>query len=296
MNGAPSWERDGRDWPHRESSRFVRAAGLRWHVQVMGQGPVLLLVHGTGASTHSWRALMPLLAQRFTVVAPDLPGHGFTESPGVSRISLHGMAEGLGKLLAALELKPALAVGHSAGAAVLIQMALEGLIAPRAVVGLNAALLPYGGSGSKLFSSLARAMVGLPVVPWLMAWRATDGWTVEKVLQSTGSRLDRRGIELYGRLFRSPRHVEAALGMMANWDLETLIRQVPKIPVPLVLVAAAGDRMVAPSASERVASLVRGARLVRLPGLGHLAHEEKPETVAELLLRLPELGPVATEA
>ena len=76
-----NWERDGRDWPNRASSRFVDAGGLRWHVQVMGEGPVVLLIHGTGASTHSFRALAPLLAPHFTVVVPDLPGHGFTDAP-----------------------------------------------------------------------------------------------------------------------------------------------------------------------------------------------------------------------
>ena len=52
----------GARWPRlaeSESSRFVEAADLRWHVQQMGAGPVLLLLHGTGASTHSWRALAP---------------------------------------------------------------------------------------------------------------------------------------------------------------------------------------------------------------------------------------------
>ena len=51
----PEWKREGRDWPNREASRFVLASGLWWHVQVMGSGPVLLLLHGTGAATHSWR-------------------------------------------------------------------------------------------------------------------------------------------------------------------------------------------------------------------------------------------------
>ena len=59
----------------------VAAGGLRWHVQVAGDGPVLLLLHGTGAATHSWRDLLPLLAERFTVVAPDLPGHGRSDGP-----------------------------------------------------------------------------------------------------------------------------------------------------------------------------------------------------------------------
>ena len=51
MADRPTWEHDGRDWPNREHSRFVTAAGLRWHVQVAGQGPDLLLVHGTAAAT-----------------------------------------------------------------------------------------------------------------------------------------------------------------------------------------------------------------------------------------------------
>jgi len=80
------WERDGRDWPNRSASRFVSAAGLRWHVQQFGTGPVALLVHGTGASTHSWRGLAPILAESFSVVAPDLPGHGFTEAPAADRL------------------------------------------------------------------------------------------------------------------------------------------------------------------------------------------------------------------
>ena len=107
---APLWERDGRDWPNREASRFVQAGGLRWHVQVIGAGPPLLLVHGTGAATHSWRGLVPLLAPYFTVIAPDLPGHGFTGRPAARGLSLPGMAAGLAALLDALDLDPVLAM------------------------------------------------------------------------------------------------------------------------------------------------------------------------------------------
>jgi len=116
------WERDGRDWPNRQASRFVQAVGLRWHVQVMGAGPVLLLLHGTGASTHSWRDLAPLLAKSFTVIAADLPGHGFTSTPPAHRLSLPGMAQSVAELLRVLDLRPTLVAGHSAGAAILVRM------------------------------------------------------------------------------------------------------------------------------------------------------------------------------
>ncbi|MEL4403125.1 alpha/beta fold hydrolase, partial [Shewanella algae] len=79
-------------WPNRDSSRFVEAGGLVWHVQQMGSGPPILLLHGTGAATHSWRGVMPLLARDFTVIAPDLPGHGFTRGRPRGGLTLPGMA------------------------------------------------------------------------------------------------------------------------------------------------------------------------------------------------------------
>lgn len=98
------WERDGHDWPNRESSRFVQAGGLRWHVQQLGRGPVMLLIHGTGAATHSWRDLAPLLAQSFTLVSADLPAHAFTETPPARGLSLPGMAASMASLVDALGL------------------------------------------------------------------------------------------------------------------------------------------------------------------------------------------------
>ena len=148
MSDRPDWEIEGRDWPNRAHSRFVNAGGVRWHVQVTGAGPVLLLLHGTGAATHSWRRMLPMLAEHFTVVAPDLPGHGFTARGSQT---LPAMAKAVAALLGELDLKPAVVVGHSAGAAVALRMALDGLVAAKAVVGLSAALLPFPGLAAVMF-------------------------------------------------------------------------------------------------------------------------------------------------
>ena len=108
----PDWARDGADWPHRAASRFVEAGGLTWHVQRMGpntaDAPPLLLLHGTGAATHSWRGLLPLLAADRDVIAPDLPGHGFTSARPSGFVSLPWMARAVGELLATLDVAPAL--------------------------------------------------------------------------------------------------------------------------------------------------------------------------------------------
>ncbi|HEV7268707.1 MAG TPA: alpha/beta fold hydrolase BchO [Falsiroseomonas sp.] len=286
MADRPSWEREGRDWPNREASRFVTAAGLRWHVQAAGEGPDLLLLHGTAAATHSWRDLLPILATRYRVVAPDMPGHGFTDLPAAPRLALPGMAASLAALLHTLAAKPVLAVGHSAGAAIALRLALDGGIAPDAVVSLNGALLPLGEKHAAFFTRAARMLVGLPFVPSLFAWRASNRAVAERLLQDTGSRIDARGVDLYARLFRHSSHVSAALGMMANWDLVPLLRDLPRLKPRLALVVGSQDRSVPPAQAERVRARMPGARIVTMQGLGHLAHEEKPREVANLIFNL----------
>jgi magnesium chelatase accessory protein len=292
----PLWEREGRDWPNRDASRFVKAAGLRWHLQQAGEGPVILLIHGTGASTHSFRDLIPLLARSFTAIAPDLPGHGFTDAPPFRELSLCGMSKALSELLRKLDVRPMLAVGHSAGAAILARMSLDGAVAPQAIVSLNGALLPFQGMARHLFSPAAKLLARLPMLPQLFARRAADPETTKRLIRETGSRIDATGIELYRRLASNPSHVASAFGMMANWDLESLARDLPRLKTPLVVVTGGNDLMVPPEEQRRVRILVRGAELVSLPRLGHLAHEEQPKKFAELLMRLaspPERPPIS---
>jgi magnesium chelatase accessory protein len=279
------WSRDGLDWPHRQASLFVEAGGFRWHVQRMGQGAPLLLVHGTGAASHSWRGLMPLLAQHYTVIAPDLPGHGFTQSPTAHRLSLSGMAADLAALLRVLKAEPEIVVGHSAGAAILARMCLDGKIDPRLLVSLNGAFLPYGGPAANFFSPLAKMLVLNPFVARIFAWQASVPGAVQRLLDNTGSSIDQAGVALYGKLVRSPAHVAAALRMMANWDLEPLLKAMPALKPLLVLVAAENDRAIPPAQAYRVREILPSAVIERIAGLGHLAHEENPQLIADLVLR-----------
>ncbi len=279
------WEVDGRDWPNREASRFVRAGVLDWHVQVAGSGPVLLLIHGTGAASHSWRDVMPLLAEHFTVVAPDMPGHGFTRGRISGGQSLPGMARVLGEMLDTLGLgAPAMIVGHSAGAAIGIRLVLDqGLDAP--IVGLNPALLPFPGLAARLFPAMARALFVNPFTAMIFAQIASSEGEVARFLaKSTGSQLDSRGIALYHRLFRTTDHCAGAIGMMANWDLDSLSADLPSVAAQVLLVHGGRDTAIPRDSVERAASLMPHAAMQTLPDLGHLAHEENPALLAAMIL------------
>jgi magnesium chelatase accessory protein len=286
MRDRLQWDIDGRDWPNRAWSRFVTAAGLRWHVQVSAEREeTVLLVHGTGASSHSWRGLAPLLAAKYRVVSVDLPGHGFTGSLPSGMASLPCIAAKLTALLQSLAIAPQWAVGHSAGAAIIARIALDDALPLRAIASLNGALLPLPGWSGAVFPPVAKFLAANSLAARLFAWRANDPAAVRRLVASTGSSLDRAGLDFYGRLIGSPAHVAGTLQMMAAWDLESLQRDLPQLDTPLLLLVGQQDRTVAPAEADRVRKFVPTARIESLPGLGHLAHEERPELVAEALLR-----------
>ncbi len=289
-----NWEREGRDWPHREASQFVVAGGLRWHVQTMPRVSIpgrdtILMVHGTGAATHSWRGVMPVLAARCNVIAIDLPGHGFTESPASHGFSLPQMAVSLSALLQQMSVRPTVVVGHSAGAAILARMCIDGLIKPQHLVSLNGALLPLSGIAGEVFSPIAKVLSRSSLVPKLFAWRASDPQILRKLLDGTGSQIDATGAELYGTIIRNSEHAAAALEMMAQWDLNGLAKDLGKLSVQdvaVTLVVGANDKTVSPAEAQKVKAILPKSNIVTLAGLGHLSHEEAPQQTADLILNL----------
>ncbi|MFM7531959.1 MAG: alpha/beta fold hydrolase BchO, partial [Rubrivivax sp.] len=226
----------------------------------------------------------PLRAEHAGVWAVDLPGHGFT-SPAPAEIgTLPGMASGLQTLMQALGAAPHWLVGHSAGAAIAVQLALQEPVGLLGIVSLNGALLPLQGPHFSFFSPLARMLALQPLVPRVVAWQAAHAGLAERLLASTGSTLDAKGQALYRRLVSDPAHVQGALAMMARWDLPALQAQLGRLRVPLHLLAGSRDATVPPADARRVQALVPGASLQVLAGLGHLAHEERPGEVAQAIL------------
>lgn len=281
------WARDGAVWPHRDHSRFVRAGGLRWHVQRFegGARARVLLLHGTASASHSWRALAPELARDHDVVAPDLPGHGFTDRPPDAAMSLPGMAAAVLELIRAMAIAPDLVVGHSAGAAIAVQVALASSRQPAGVVGINGAWSPLRGLPGRVMPAAAKLLAG-PARAWsvpLIARLAGDGGRIDRLLLGTGSHIDDEGRRLYAMLLANRAHVEGTLAMMARWDLRPLWDALPALRADLLLLVGSHDRTVAPAQSFELARSVPTADLRVLTGLGHLAHEEDaPRLAAEI--------------
>jgi len=120
----------------------------------------------------------------------------------------------------------------------------------------------------------------------LCAWRASDTRAMQRLIAGTGSHLDAEGVALYQKLATHPPHVAATLDMMARWDLSRFVRDLPGLAPPLELVVGENDLAVLPRQAAEVAALLRRAALHHLKGLGHLAHEEDPESVVRLIRSL----------
>lgn len=276
----PDWDRAGADWPNRDASHFEQVGPVRWHYQRMGSGPSLLLLHGTGASTHSWRDMLPLLAQNFDVIAPDLPGHAFTRIQARHQCSLPAMADAVAGFCTHLDVQPRLIAGHSAGVAIALQCVLGHGLSPTRVIGFNPALAPFRGLAGVVFPPLAKLLALNPIVPWMFSSLPGSRTQARRMIDRTGSKIDAKGHELYARLFTRSDHVDGALAMMALWDLNPLLKALPDIKISVDLFVGSGDQMVPPEEALALALTNSMITAHKVPRLGHLMHEENPKYFA----------------
>lgn len=155
--------------------QFRTIHGYRRAFRVAGSGPVLLLIHGIGDNSTAWNTVHSRLAQRFTVIAPDLLGHGQSDKPRAD-YSVAAYANGMRDLLSVLDIDRATVVGHSLGGGVAMQFAYQfpqmverlilvgaGGVTKDVNVALRLASLPMGGE--------ALALLRLPMA--LATLRAT---------------------------------------------------------------------------------------------------------------------------
>ncbi len=279
------------DWPYKASSHFVSIGLLRWHLQIhpstKPSALTLVLLHGTGSSTHSWSDLIGPLTRAACVVTIDLPGHGFTTGAQAQDLTLPAMARDLHRLLLAIETRGDVAmIGHSAGAPLAIEWALTHAQEPglpfrlTAILGLNPSLVPPPSLYTLLLGPMVAPIATSGPVTGLLAFIAANTKMVDQLLDSTASRIPEHLRRHYRYLFTQPNHVQGAMGFMAGADLPSILTRGRQLTVPIRFLIGAQDSWVK---EEPLARVIResfpGSTTTTWPG-GHLLHEERPEAVA----------------
>ncbi|MEM6490222.1 MAG: alpha/beta fold hydrolase BchO [Pseudomonadota bacterium] len=266
-------------WPNAAQSHFWDVRPHRWHVQIFGdaEAPALVLLHGVGGASHSWRDLAPRLARRYRVIAPDLPGHGFTRLGTMQRSSPDLMAQDLERLLDALEVTPAALVGHSAGGA--LALVLGARMGSPPTVGLNPALDAFPGAAGWVFPMMAKGLAVNPFVAPLVS-RLMRPQAITQALAATGSEIDAVGQACYGACLADTAHVDGTLTMMAQWRPDAVRARLPGVTARVLLLTGDRDGAVPAEGTVRAATLIPHGAHRSLGDLGHLAHEEAPDAVS----------------
>ena len=287
----PSIDRIPQNWPLRELSNSVSAGQMEWHVQMAGAGltregaakPIALLLHGTGSSAHSWAELLPVLATTHWVIAPDLPGHGFTISHQSEQLSLTLITHKLAELLRALGVEQIDSIiGHSAGATLGLQYSLL-YPAPKRILGLNPSLVSLPSFYHSFLAPLINPIATSSFISSMIADLLPFTSMIDKLLDSTNSKLNGIQRERYKLLFKQKNHINGSLNFMAATDIPNLLAHANEITSELIFLVANQDSWV--QKEELLAVIHRyfpRSTVIQKDG-GHLFHEANPDTALALI-------------
>ena len=271
---------------------FVTIHGKRRAFVKTGSGPVLLLLHGLACDRSTWDRVLPLLARSYTVIAPDLLGHGESDKPRAD-YTLGGYANGMRDLLTVLGIDKVTVVGHSFGGGVAMQFAYQFPERTQRVM-----LVSSGGLGPEV----------TPLVKLIQA----PGWEgVMRVLTLPGIRhLETgalRALSSYGAgpLRKYTRDLDEGAAILESWQdrgtrfaIRHLVRAVIDWQgqivtmsdrayltesMPMAVVWGRDDQVIPVRHSSNAAALAPDATVTVLPDSGHFPHRDHPEQFARLV-------------
>jgi len=241
-------------------------------VREAGSGPAVVLVHGYPLDGAMWSGVARTLAARFRVLKPDLPGRG--ENPAAASGDLENYADFLEALVTALP-SPAGLAGFSMGGYATLALLRRRPANVRAVALVDTRAEADDEEGRKKRDEAIAAVRSEGVA------KIADGMVPR--LLSDAALANRDLVERVRRIIlrQKPETVEADLSAMrGRRDATDLLAG---LGLPALVVVGEKDALTPPAFSERMAAAIPGARLVTIPGAGHLAPMERPGAVAAAL-------------
>jgi pimeloyl-ACP methyl ester carboxylesterase len=253
-----------------------------------GSGPALLLLHGIAGSSRTWRDVIPRLTDRFTVVAPDLMGHGQSEKP-VGDYSLGAFATGIRDLLEVLDIDRASVVGQSFGGGVAMQLAYQHPERCERLV-----LVDSGGLGREVnwmlrFMTLPGSEYVMPVIfpGFVRDW----GDSLLRTINDRGIRLGRIAEmwSAYASLAEAENRQAFARTIKAVIDpggqtISAMDRLYLASSMPTLIVWGDRDDIIPVGHAYSAHEAVPGSRLVIIEGVGHFPQIEAPEQFVDALV------------
>ncbi len=271
-----------------EQVRFATVHGHRRAYVRVGSGPALLLLHGLGCDHTTWAPVIESLARRYTVIAPDLLGHGQSAKPRAD-YSVGGYANGMRDLLALLGIERATVVGHSLGGGVAMQFAYQ---YPELVERL--VLVAPGGFGPEVTAALRVVTTpGFHQIAGLLTLPGLRHIGVHGMRVLGGSGLARtRDLGEVAAIFDSMkdsrtrtaiRHVARAVVDWRGQIITTSDRAYLTDDIPMCVIWGEQDRVIPAKHAETARTLAPHATVALVPNAGHFPHRDHPQRFVKIL-------------
>jgi pimeloyl-ACP methyl ester carboxylesterase len=256
-------------------------AGIKTHLVRAGQGEPVILLHGLGASSYSWRFAVSELARRYEVFAPDLPGFGRSEKPRDFDYSIAGMHRWVLALMDKLGVEKARFAGNSLGGVIALWTAMDAgrRVERMALLGTPA----YPENRPKMLWPLCWPVIGR------IYERALGETAVRYIAKSTfvdQSKVTEEMVAEYGAPLKTAagrRAVAEFIRRAIPPDVAARIASYPTLPHRTLILRGDSDKMVDRRGAERLARDLPRARFVSLERCGHAPQEDAPERVVALL-------------
>lgn len=261
-------------------------APVKLFYQEEGSGRPLLLIHGFGTSTYTWRRVAPELATNHRVIAVDLKGFGQSDKPMDERYSVFDQAELLAQLIEDRNLRDLTLVGHSFGGGVALLLALE---ADQRLKGRISRLvllntLAYPQNMPVFFRMLNMPFfshVGVRMVPPAVQTRVAL-----KIAYHDDSKIDDSEVEVYAGPLKTAAGKHAIIQsarQIVPEDLDALAERYKSIALPTLILWCDHDRIVPLDVGLKLRRAMPNASLKVVQGCGHMPQEEQPSQTLELM-------------
>ncbi len=261
-------------------------APVNLYYEEQGKGPPVLLLHGFGASTYTWRHITPELARTHRVIAVDLKGFGQSDKPFDERYSVLDQAELIAQLIEDKDLRDLTIVGHSFGGGVALRLALDantrlaGRIA-RLVLLNSIAYQQHIPVFFRLLEVPLVSQVGVRMVPPEMQTRVAL-----QIAYHDDSKIDPEQVEIYAAPLKTAagKHaiVQSARQIVPK-DIDTLPERFKTITLPTLILWCDHDRIVPLDVGVKLRRTLPNSTLRLVEGCGHMPQEEQPEATLGLL-------------
>jgi pimeloyl-ACP methyl ester carboxylesterase len=284
--GDVEWEKNRAAVFHADYSRFVEVDGVRVHYQEVGDpnAPPMFLIHGFAASNLVWsKVFLELAATGFRVIAPDLPGYGYSGKPRHLDYTINSQAKMVFSLVSQLGINRAVLVGSSYGAAIAATMALDhpALVEKLVLVGAVTNNRPTRYLLMRLFSS---PIIGDILSPLVVGSRRLLRLRMKRVYDKHSWVLDERRVDARHLPLATRGAHRAIIRTVRRWDAERVSRDAHQLKQPTLLLWGDTDREVPLRDGERLHEEIPHSRLVVFRECGHLPQEEYPEAFTKVVL------------